>query len=124
MDFDSHFWLSIIHLVLVVPLFLYVGFTRAETPRWLYLGLLTIGLVILVYHGFKLLVRLKNRSGYSWVNALHVLTVAPILLFIGYHKKDTPRAAYELLLMLGFAAGGYHLFSIIKQLDAHPEINK
>ena len=116
--------MAIIHLIFVVPLFLYVGFTRAETPRWLYLALLAIGVTILVYHGFKLIVRLKNRSGYSWVNALHVLTVAPLLLYVGYHKKETPRFAYELLLMLGFAAGGYHMFSVVKQLDAHPEPNK
>ncbi len=124
MEFDNHFWLAIIHLIFVVPLFLYVGFKRAETPHWLYLALLSIGVVIIVYHGFKLIVRLKNRSGYSWVNALHILAIAPILLYIGYHKKETPRFAYELLLMLGFAAAGYHLFSVVKQLDAHPEPNK
>jgi hypothetical protein len=111
-------------LLIVVPLFLYIGFVRADTPRWLYLAVFAIGWVILVYHGFKLIVRLKNRSGYSWVNALHVITVAPLLLYIGYNKKETPRFAYELLLMLGFAAGGYHLFSLVKQLDAHPEIQK
>ena len=116
---DNHFWLSIMHLLIVVPLFLYVGFTRAETPRWLYLAILTIGLVILVYHGFRLVVRLKNRSGYSWVNALHVALVAPLLMYIGWHKKETPRFAYELLLMMGFAAGGYHLFSLAKGLNAH-----
>lgn len=121
MEFDNHFWLAIIHLLFVVPLFLYVGFTRAETPRWLYLALLAIGVIVLVYHGFKLIVRLKNRSGYSWVNAIHVLLVAPLLIYIGYNKKDTPRSAYELLLMGGFAATGYHLFSIVKQLNVHPE---
>ena len=124
MEFDNHFWLAIMHLLFVVPLFLYVGFTRASTPHWLYLALLAIGIVVLVYHGFKLIVRLKNRSGYSWVNAIHVLLIAPLLIFIGYHKKETPRSAYELLLMTGFAAGGYHLFSLVKQLDAHPEPNK
>lgn len=124
MEFDNHFWLAIIHLIVVVPLFLYVGFKRAETPQWLYLALLAIGAVVLVYHGFKLIVRLKNRSGYSWVNALHVAAVAPLLLYIGYHKKETPRGAYELLLMLGFAAAGYHVFSLVKQLDAHPEPQK
>lgn len=124
MEFDNHFWLAIMHLLLVVPLFLYVGFTRANTPHWLYLALLAIGIVVLVYHGLKLIIRLKNRSGYSWVNAIHVLLVAPLLIFIGYHKKETPRSAYELLLMAGFAAGGYHLFSLVKQLDAHPEPNK
>jgi hypothetical protein len=124
MELDNRFWLAIFHLIIVVPLFLYIGFTRADSAHWIYLSLLTIGAIILVYHGFKLIVRLKNRSGYAWVNALHVLAVAPLLLYIGYHKKETPRFAYELLLMLGFAAGGYHLFSIIKQLDAHPEPNK
>ena len=124
MEFDNHFWLAIIHLLFVTPLFLYVGFTRAETPRWLYLALLTIGAVILVYHGFKLVLRLKSRSSYAWVNAIHVALVAPLLIFIGYHKKETPRSAYELLLMLGFAAGGYHMFSLVKQLEAHPEPNK
>ncbi len=124
MEFDNHFWLAIMHLLFVVPLFLYVGFTRASTPHWLYLALLAIGIVVLVYHGFKLIVRLKNRSGYTWVNAIHVLLIAPLLIYIGYHKKETPRSAYELLLMSGFAAGGYHLFSLVKQLDAHPEPSK
>jgi len=123
MEFDNHFWLAVIHLILVVPLFLYIGFVRADTPRWLYLALLSIGLVIVVYHGYKLVVRLKNRSGQSWINAIHLLTVAPLLIYIGYHKKDTPRFAYELMLMLGFGAGGYHLFSLVKQMDAHPEVS-
>ncbi len=122
MELDSHVWLAIVHLLVVVPLFLYIGFVRADTPRWLYLAIFTIGFVILIYHGFKLVVRLKNRSGYAWVNAIHIAIVAPLLLYIGYHKKETPRFAYELLLMLGFAAGGYHLFSLVRQLDAHPEI--
>jgi hypothetical protein len=85
---------------------------------------LAIGVIVLVYHGFKLIVRLKNRSGYSWVNAIHVLLVAPLLIYIGYNKKETPRSAYELLLMAGFAAGGYHLFSLVKHLQAHPEASK
>ncbi len=124
MEFDNHFWLAIIHLVFVVPLFLYIGFVRGDTPRWLYLAILSIGLVVLLYHGYKLVLRLSARSGYSWVNALHVALVAPLLIYIGYHKKETPRFAYELLLMLGFAAGGYHLFSLVKQMDAHPEPTK
>jgi ABC-type uncharacterized transport system YnjBCD permease subunit len=124
MELDSHFWLAIMHLLIIVPLFLYIGFVRADTPRWLYLALFAIGAIVFVYHGFRLMIRLKNRSGYSWVNAIHVALVAPLLLYIGYHKKDTPRSAYELLLMLGFAAGGYHMFSLVKQLDAHPEPNK
>jgi succinate dehydrogenase hydrophobic anchor subunit len=124
MELDAHFWVAIIHILLVVPLFLYVGFVRANIPNWLYMALFSIGVIILIYHGIKFLIRLKNRSSYSWVNALHILTVAPLLIYIGYHKKDTPRFAYELMLMLAFAAGGYHVFSIVRMLEAHPEPNK
>jgi len=109
--------LSIMHIVVIVPLFLYVGFKRANTPQWLYTGLLAIGSIILLYHGYRLIVRLKSNSSYAWVNAFHIILVAPLLLYIGYHGKETPRSSYELLLMLGFAAAGYHLFSLVKQID-------
>jgi len=118
---DSHFVLSIFHLLLVVPLFLFVGFQRASCSQWIYMALFAIGAVVLVYHAYKLVIRVLSQSGYAWVNAIHVLLVAPLLLYIGYHKKNTPRFAYELLLMLGFAAGGYHLFSLVKALDVHHE---
>lgn len=124
MELDQHFVLSLFHLLFVAPLLLFVGFTRAATPPWLYMALFAIGAVIFVYHSFKLVIRLKNRSGYAWVNMLHILIVAPLLLYIGYHKKETPRFAYELLLMLGFAATGYHIFSIVRMLEAHPEPQK
>jgi hypothetical protein len=121
MELDQHFVLSIIHLVLVVPLFLFIGFQRSATPSWLYLATLAIGIVIFLYHGVKLLVRLQTSSSYWWVNALHVAIVAPLLIYIGYFKKETPRFAYELLLMLGFAAAGYHLFSLVRMMEVHPE---
>lgn len=121
MEIDTHFVLSIFHLLIVVPFFLFIGFQRAATPQWLYMATFSIGAVLLVYHGYKLFIRMMAKSGYAWINAIHMLLVAPLLLYIGYHKKDTPRFAYELLLMLGFAAGGYHLFSLVKMLDVHHE---
>jgi hypothetical protein len=121
MDFDQHFMLALVHLLFVVPLFLYVGIVRASTPNWLYMSLLVIGVIIFVYHGFRLIVRLRTRSSYAWINAIHLLTIAPLLIYIGYHKKETPRMAYELLLMLGFAAAGYHLYSMVNMLQVYPE---
>lgn len=121
MKFDQHFIVAIFHLLFVVPLFLFIGFQRSSTPTWVYLAIFVIGAFILLYHGFKLVVRVLNHSGYAWVNAIHVLLVAPLLMYIGYHKKDTPRSAYELLLLLGFAAAGYHLFSLVRMLDIYPE---
>jgi len=96
---DKHAVLSLFHLLVVVPLFLFIGFQRSAVPHWVYLALLTIGGVIFFYHGYKFLLRLHAESTYTWINAIHVFLVAPLLLYIGYHKKETPRFAYELLLM-------------------------
>lgn len=104
--------LSLFHIFLVVPLLLFIGFHRADTPRWVYYALASIGFVVLLYHGFRLFTRLS--SPYVWVNVIHLLFIAPLLLFIGYHQKDTPRFAYELILILAFGALGYHLFSLVK----------
>ncbi len=118
---DTHIMLSLFHLTFVAPLFLGVGFIRAATPQWLYMGILVLGVAILIYHGYKLLLRIKNKSNYTWINALHVFTVAPLLIYIGAKGRDTPRFAYELLVMLGFAVTGYHLYSLVSHLQAHPD---
>jgi hypothetical protein len=114
---DKHAILSLFHLLFIVPLFLYIGFQRASVPHWLYLFVLTIGCLIFVYHGFKLLLRIQARSSYTWVNAIHVFLIAPLLMYIGYNKSETPRFAYELLLMAAFAAAGYHLFSLVRYVE-------
>jgi hypothetical protein len=117
---DVHFVLSLFHLAMVVPLFLFVGYQRSDTPQWVYLSLLSIGVVVTLYHGVRFVMR-YGRSVYAWVNALHVLLVGPLLCYIGWYGRDTPRWAYELLLILGFGAGGYHLFQLVRGLEAYPE---
>ena len=112
---DNHTVRSLVHLIIIVPLFLYVGFKRADNPLFIYNSLFAIGCVILVYHGYKLY--LRRNSSYAWVNAFHIALIAPLLLYIGYNKKDTPRSAYEMMLITGFAAGGYHLFSLVRSLN-------
>lgn len=120
---DVRMMLSLFHMAVVVPLFLFVGYQRSDTPQWVYLSLLSIGLVVLLYHTVRLVQR-YGRSSFVWVNILHILTVAPLLCYIGWHGRDTPRWAYELILILGFGAGGYHLFQFIKGLEAYPETER
>jgi TctA family transporter len=114
---NPHFILSLFHLLFVVPLFLFIGFQRADTPQWVYYAIASIGAVIGVYHGVKFVLRFQANSTYAWVNAIHAALVAPLLLYIGYHQKETPRTAYELLLLLAFGALGYHLFSLVKMVQ-------
>ncbi len=110
---DTHLLLAIFHLVLIVPLFLYVGFQRAATPDWLYHVLFGVGLLVFVYHAMKSFTRWVAKSPAVWVNLVHVAIVAPLLVWIGYYGKKTERPAYEMLLMVGFAALGYHLKNLV-----------
>lgn len=102
-----------------MPLFIAIGFMRASTPTWVYLTLFILGCIILLYHGYKFVYRYMRGSSYTWVNAIHVLIVAPLLLYVGAKQKDTPRAGYELLLMTAFAAFGYHVYSMVSQIQTY-----
>jgi hypothetical protein len=51
-----------------------------------------------------------------WVNLIHIFIIAPILVYIGYNREKTRRLFYEILLMLGFAAIGYHGYYLIKSI--------
>jgi hypothetical protein len=114
---DQHVVLSLFHLLIIVPFFLYVGVYRASTHPWVYRALLIVGGMLLLFHGFKFMSRLSSRSDYAYINAIHVLLIAPLLMYIGWNQQDTPRAAYEALLMVSFAALGYHMFSLVRILQ-------
>ena len=100
-------YIHLFHILVVGTIFLYVGIKSKNTPAFMYPVLLAMGVVILFYHAYK--VYLKVAAGKNpWVNLFHIFAVAPLLIFMGYNKQATPRYAYEFLLMLGFAAIGYH----------------
>lgn len=105
------------HLFILAPALLYVAFTRANNPAWVYTTLLVVGILILVYHGYKSFVRLMQKSPYAWVNLIHTFMIAPLLMYIGFYGRDTPRPAYELLAMVGFAGLGYHLYSLVQMIQ-------
>ena len=108
------------HILIVGSLFLYVGIKRDHICSWMFPVLTGLGLIIASYHIYKLWLKhswlkqswLKQswlKHGINgWVNWIHVLVIAPLLVFIGTYRENTPRPAYELLLLAGFAAIGYH----------------
>lgn len=110
---DPHLLIAVFHIALVVPLFLYVGFQRAATPEWLYNTLFGLGIIVLVYHAIKAIARIAAKSPSAWVNLIHAGLIAPLMIYIGYLGKKTQRPAYELLLIAGFGALGYHLKNLI-----------
>jgi len=95
------------HILIVGTLFLYVGIKRDKIPTYLYPFLLGLGVVIILYHIYKVYGYIKADKPY-WVNLIHILIVGPLLVYIGYNRENTKRKYFELLLMLGFASIGYH----------------
>jgi len=114
---DAHFIISLFHLIAVVPFFAYIYINKLSLPEWVYTLLFSLGIFVLLYHSYKAVLKFMARSSSLWVNLVHVVAVAPIMIYIGYTAKNTPRPAYEILLMLTFAALGYHLYSIIDNLN-------
>ena len=110
---DLHLLIAVFHVAFVVPLFLWVGFNRAATPEWAYTFLTGLGILVFLYHGYKAVGRWFAKSPVIWVNLIHMILVAPLLLWIGYNGKKTERPAYEMLLLLAFGALGYHLYTMV-----------
>ena len=114
---DTHVLLALFHIFLVVPLFLYVAISKTETHVNVYRFMLILGAIVFVYHAYKSLLRYSSGSSMLWVNLLHVLYVAPLMIYIGYKEKNTPRSSYELLALIGFGALGYHLYNLVISIN-------
>jgi hypothetical protein len=110
---DTYLLVVILHVAAIVPFLLWVGFSRAATPEWAYQVLFALGLLVGLYHGYKAVGRYIAKSPVIWVNLIHVLLVAPLLLWIGYNGKKTERPSYDMLLMLAFGAFGFHLYKLV-----------
>lgn len=107
------FFVHLFHLLIVGSLFLYVGITRNKTPEWLYSPLFYLGFIIIFYHLYKTYVKISK--GHSiWVSLIHIFLIGPLLITIGNSGKETPRYLYELLLLFGFSAIGYHGYYMIQ----------
>ena len=100
------------HILIVGSLFLYVGIYKTTIPKMMFPILLGLGIVIILYHMYKAYNNMQHKKGY-WANLIHIILVGPLLIYIGYHDAKTARLYFELLLMLGFAAIGYHGYYMI-----------
>jgi hypothetical protein len=110
MDYYNLF-VHLFHIVIVGGLFLYVGINRNATPKYIFNLLFILGIIILLYHIYKTYIKLSKNIN-PWVNLFHIFIVAPIVIYIGYNSIETKRLYFELLMMLAFAAIGYHSYYI------------
>ena len=114
---DARILLNLFHILLVSPFLLWIGIARGNIPNEVFQGLLILGGFLILYHGFKAYTRWIQNSENLWINLLHVFYIGPLLIYIGYHKKETPRSSYEILLFLSFGGLGYHLYELASRYD-------
>jgi hypothetical protein len=106
------FFIHLFHILIVGSLFLYVGITKSNIPNIMYSILTTLGMIIILYHCFKVYKKL-NMGINPWINYIHIFIIGPLLLYIGLNREKTQRFYFEILLMLGFASIGYHGYYLI-----------
>lgn len=106
-------FVSLFHILVVGSLFIYLGIKKTNIPSVMFPILLGLGIVIILYHLYKVKIHLDSSSKY-WYNLIHIFFIGPLLSYIGYMKKDSYPVAFELILLFGFAAIGYHIFYMIK----------
>lgn len=106
-------FVHLFHILIVGGLFLYVGITKLNIPEFMYPILVTLGIIIILYHGFKIYKKLSAGMN-PWVNYIHLFIIGPLLLYIGLNRENTERRYFEILLMLGFASIGYHGYYLIE----------
>ena len=109
---SASLFIHLFHILIVGSLFLYVGIARSNIPTFMYPILTTLGIIIILYHSFKVYKKLQVGMN-PWVNYIHIFIVGPLLLYIGLNREKTQRLYFELLLMLGFASIGYHGYYLI-----------
>jgi len=114
---DTRLLLNFFHILLVAPFLLWIGIARGNIPAEVFQGLVALGIFLIIYHGYKAYGRWLKSSDNLWVNLIHVVWLGPLLIYIGYRKKETPRSAYEMLLLTAFGALGYHLYEVATTFD-------
>jgi hypothetical protein len=105
--------INVLHVLLIAPALIYIGYIR-DVPDVVFHGLLGLGVVLVLYQGYRAYEKYAAGAN-PWVNLIHVLLVAPLLVVVGYWGAETPRRYFEMMMLLGFAALGYHGLYMIRE---------
>ena len=124
--------INLIHIFLLAPLFFYVYYkgTSKDTSQnatgaldskqgiqsWICYLLMGLAVISFMYHSYKLYLTFQGEGEKwkDWIYIQHILIILPLLFYIGYNCNNTPRKYFELLLVVAFAALGYHSFNLVK----------
>lgn len=106
---DPHTIIQLLHVLILGPFLIAVGLDAVSIPSYAFVAL---GAFIILYHAYKTYAKIANGQN-PWVNVIHVLVVGPALVAHGLLPSE--RWTREVVLMLGFAAVGYHGYYLVRQ---------
>ena len=100
--------ISLFHIFIVAPLLIYVG-VKQNLSHTFYQFLYYLGIGIILLHLFK---SIKKLPRVAYINYLHVLLFGPLLVYVGYHERNTPWFVYDIIEFLGVLALFYHIIKL------------
>lgn len=106
--FDIRLFINLMHILLIGPLFIFVGKTYGHNlHNYMFIFLILLGIFLMIYHGIK---TFKIGLTVGYIYSFHAFYIAPLLLYIGYYREKAFWGTYISLVMYGFSAIGYHLY--------------
>jgi len=102
---NTHTLLHLAHLLILGPFLIYIGIGYPIPLQ----AVIAFGVIVILYQGYRTYQKYSNGES-LWVNLFHVLVVGPALVAYGIQGQ---RYLRELILMLGFAAIGYHGYYLV-----------
>lgn len=129
-------YVYLMHIFYVAPSFLFMGFKNKSLPKlsvnengnslrklenlyltqsnlFLYMGIL--GILNLFYHAYSLYNTYNTSKYFNNINLMHILFVAPLLIYIGFiGKEKTSYVYFDLLKVLGFGVLIVFIYKLYK----------
>ena len=61
---------------------------------------------------------------HEYIYLIHIVFVAPLLIYVGYMNKNSHKIAFDVMLIIGLVVFLYHLYKLYKSLSYKKENTK
>lgn len=105
--------INLTHIIFSTPLFIWIGYMKNKTHKYIFYLALVVGIIVLLYHLYKCYLNFIEGNSMYIVNLFHILVVAPLLIYAGIVREKIAYPIPSLMFILG--AGGL-IHYVIKYL--------
>ena len=107
-------YINLLHVLIIVPLLYLLYSNREKLSKNVCNIIMVISVIGFIYHYITLKNLPDNKKYMDWIYLTHLIIIFPLLFYIGYNCTETKRKYFELLLLIMFAALGYHTYNFFK----------